>query len=137
MSPPYSRDADSAFSDSELQIVRDTWAVVAEDFAPWNVNVTTIDPGQDALRRWGNGDTQWGVRVVITKDWKGCSCGGFAYLGSFDDSTDEPAFVFNTSFTGVSEASSHEVGHTLLLNHDGLTTGTTYYAGHSTSSTPG
>ena len=138
-SPAYTRDGDpSTFNADELQIIRETWAVVAEDFAPWNVNVTTIDPGVDALRRSGGADTQWGVRVVITgDDWNNCGCGGFAYLGSFDDTADEPAFVFNNSFAGVSEAASHEVGHTLLLNHDGLTSGTTYYRGHDTAGTPG
>ncbi len=139
VSPAYTRDGDtSTFNAQELQIIRDTWAVVAEDFAPWNVNVTTIDPGTEALRRSGTGDTQWGVRVVITgDDWDGCGCGGFAYLGSFDDTADEPAFVFNNSFVGVSEAASHEVGHTLLLNHDGLTSGAAYYTGHDTADTPG
>lgn len=137
-SPPYTRDADtSTFSAEERRIIIDTWAVVAEDFAPWNVNVTTIDPGTDDLRRSGTGDTRWGVRVVITgDDWDNCGCGGFAYLGSFDDSADEPVFVFNNSFAGVSEATSHEVGHALLLNHDGAT-GTTYYRGHDTTGTPG
>ncbi len=138
VSPAYDRDGVAGFSAAERQIIADTWAVVAEDFAPWNVNVTTIDPGADALRRSGSGDTEWGVRVVITgDDWNNCGCGGFAYVGAFDDSADEPAFVFNSSFVGVSEATTHEVGHTMLLSHDGLASGTTYYQGHDTDGTPG
>ena len=138
VSPPYSTDANyDTWSSSELQVIRDTWKVVAEDFAPWNVNVTTIDPGADALRRDGTGDTQWGARVVITDDtFANFGCGGHAYLGAFDDAQDEPTFVYNSTFTGVSEAVSHEVGHMLLLHHDGTST-VTYYQGHDTAGTPG
>ena len=132
VSPPFDRDGDpSTWSALELQIIRDSWAVVAEDFAPWQVNVTTIDPGPEALRYSGPGDTAWGVRAVVTKDtFANCRCGGHAYIGSFTDSQDEPIFVYNSSFVGVSEAISHEVGHTLYLAHDGTTTGSSYYTGH-------
>ena len=66
----------------------------------------------EALRRSGGGDTEWGIRVVVTDDtWAGCGCGGHAYIGSFDDGADEPVFVYNSSLAGVAEASSHEVGH--------------------------
>ena len=59
VSPAYSTDSNyDTWSTAELQVIRDTWKVVAEDFAPWNVNVTTIDPGTEALRRSGGGDTQ-------------------------------------------------------------------------------
>ncbi len=142
VSPPYHRpNGDSSntvdtWSAEELRIIEDSWKVVAEDFAPWNVNVTTIDPGTEALRRGGSGDTQWGVRVVITDDtWANCGCGGHAYIGAFDDSLDEPVFVYNTSFKGVSEAITHEVGHAMLLAHDGTQTGTTYYTGHGSGET--
>jgi len=117
ISPAYHRsDSDpnntvDTWSAQELQIIEDSWKVVAEDFAPWNINVTTIDPGAEALKRSGSGDNQWGVRVVVTSDdWSNCGCGGHAYIGAFDDSADEPVFVYNTSFRGVSEAITHEVG---------------------------
>lgn len=132
VSPPYDTDGNpDTWSATELAVIRDSWAVVAEDFAPWQVNVTTIDPGTDALRYSGGGDTRWGVRVVVTDDtWANCGCGGHAYIGAFDDTQDEPAFVYNSSFVGVSEAITHEVGHTLYLAHDGTTTGDAYYRGH-------
>jgi hypothetical protein len=138
VSPAYSTDSNyESWSASELQTISDTWKVVAEDFAPWNVNVTTIDPGTEALRRSGSGDTQWGARVVITDDtFANCGCGGHAYVGAFDDTQDEPTFVYNSSFVGVSEATSHEVGHMLGLSHDG-TSSVTYYQGHDTTGTPG
>ncbi len=138
VSAPYDTDGDpDTWSAQELTVIRDSWAVVAEDFAPWDINVTTIDPGPNALLRSGSGDQQWGVRVLMTTDnFLSCGCGGVAYIGSFDDATDEPVFVFNQSFVGVSEAISHEVGHAMLLAHDGAT-GVGYYTGHSSADTPG
>ncbi|MDH4276759.1 MAG: hypothetical protein OEW83_01615, partial [Acidimicrobiia bacterium] len=138
VSPPYNRPGDNpdTWSAEELRIIEDSWKVVAEDFAPWNVNVTTIDPGVEALRHSGGGDTQWGVRVVMTADtWANCGCGGHAYVGSFDDNLDEPVFVYNTSFVGVSEAITHEVGHSMLLAHDGTGSGAGYYTGHGSGET--
>jgi hypothetical protein len=138
-SPPYDTDGDpGSWSAGELQVIRDSWASATEDFAPWNVNVTTIDPGAEALSRSGTGDTRWGARVVITDDtFANCGCGGHAYVGAFDDVTDEPTFVYNQSFAGVAEAITHEVGHMLGLFHDGTTTGDAYYLGHDGSGSPG
>lgn len=136
-SPAFDTDGDpTSWSAAELDVIVRSWAVVAEDYAPWNVNVTTVDPGSEALRYSGFGDNEWGVRVLITTDTAfDCACGGIAYIGSFDDYTDEPAFVFNTSFAGISEAITHEVGHTLLLAHDGSST-QGYYRGHRSADTP-
>lgn len=135
--PPYNTDGDpSSFSASELANITFAWQVMAEDFAPWNVNVTTTDPGTEALRKSGADDTKWGIRVVFTADtFANCGCGGHAYVGSFDDTADEPTFVYNTGANGIAEAGSHEVGHTMNLAHDGLTNGTTYYSGHGTGET--
>ncbi len=135
-SPPYDTNGDpTTFTSGERSVIERSWAVVAEDFAPWNINVTTVDPGAEALRYSGSGDTRWGIRVVITADtFANCGCGGHAYIGSFDDTTDEPTFVYNTSFVGVSEAISHEVGHAMLLAHDG-NAGSSYYTGHGSGET--
>ena len=133
--PAYDIDGDSStFSDSELGRIQRIWASVAEDFAPFDVHVTTQDPGVDALRRSGAGDSEWGIRVVTGENTFFDPAGGVAYIGSFDWNTDTPAFVFNTSEKGVAEAISHEVGHTLELRHDG-TNSLTYYAGHGGGAT--
>jgi hypothetical protein len=58
------------------------------------------------------------------------TAGGIAYIDSFNWSSDTPCFVYNTSLVGVSEAVSHEVGHTLGLSHDGTLSGASYYSGH-------
>jgi len=137
-SPAYTRDGDPAFSDAELRNIQDMWKQVAEDFAPFDVNITTQDPGQDAITRNSSGDDYYGTRVVITEDnFDNCGCGGFAYLTAFNDTGDyyKPAFVFNTSLVGAGEAITHEVGHNLSLHHDGASGGVGYYQGHGSGAT--
>ena len=91
----YDFDGSGSFSDAELERIQRIWQRVAEDFAPFDVNVTTADPGAEDLRNTGGADTQWGIRVVIggNVSWYG-SAGGVAYLTSFTWSTDTPVFVF-------------------------------------------
>lgn len=136
-SPPYSTDSDPQFKNSELDIIQNVWRIVAEDYAPFDVDVTTEDPGQAAITRSSSSDQVYGTRAVITDDnFANCGCGGFAYLGVYDFTGDyyKPAFVFNSSQVGVAEAVSHEVGHNLNLNHDGSSS-TTYYTGHGSDAT--
>lgn len=135
VTPPFDIDGDpSRFSTAELQLIQDAWDVVSEDFRPFDVDVTTEDPGVEALRNTGGGDTEWGIRVVIGPDQMNTGAGGIAYLNSFSWNSDTPAFVFNTSFRGVAEAATHEVGHTLGLRHDGDPT-EEYYPGHGAGPT--
>lgn len=139
VSPPYSNDADSStFSTTELEYIQNMWRQVSEDFAPFDVNVTTQDPGQSAITRSDNNDQVYGTRVVITDDVSNlCGCGGYAYIGVFDHVGDyyQPAFVFNKGLVGAGEAISHEVGHNLGLLHDGQEPNTTYYQGQGSGNT--
>ncbi len=137
VSPPYDISGNTeVWSQQELNIIKDTWAVVAEDYAAFDVNVTTKEPPLDDLRRTSGADNRYGARVIMTVDnFAGCGCGGFAYPGSFSDSVDTPTFVFNSGFVGLSEAASHEVGHMVWMSHDGVGT-TTYYFGHSGGGVP-
>ena len=131
VSPPYDLDGSpDTWSPAELVRIADAYQIVVEDFAAFDVDVTTEEPSIDRLIKADGSDTQWGVRVVVTKDvWASCGCGGFAYINSFNRTTDTPVFVFNSSLAGVAEAASHEVGHSLGLAHDGTATAT-YYYGH-------
>ncbi|RNL62282.1 hypothetical protein EFK50_10890 [Nocardioides marmoriginsengisoli] len=141
---PYSIDGDlSTFSDAELTEMQKVWQVVAEDYAPFDVNVTTQYPGEAAIQRTSSADAAYGTRVAITNGGPirdKCRCGGIAYVGSFDDvgtSHDglQPIWVFSNGTTKngkyVGEAAAHEAGHTLGLNHDGTSgvDGVEYYSG--------
>lgn len=123
------------FTDAEKQIIQRVWVRVAEDFAPFNIDVTTQDPGAEALRKSGTGDDRWGIRVVITpNDAPAPGSGGVAYIGSFNFSDLTPVYVFNSGEKGIAEAATHEAGHSLGLNHDGTAT-LGYYGGHGTGVT--
>jgi hypothetical protein len=132
VSVPYNFEGSTgSFSDGELSRIQNIWARVAEDFAIYNIDVTTEDPGIDALRRIGSGDEYYGIRVIISAtNYFYPGAGGVAYVGSFDWNSDTPTFVFNSNEKYVTDAASHEIGHTLGLSHDGATDGTAYYEGH-------
>jgi hypothetical protein len=139
--PAYNFEGDESFSDNELLTIQAIWQRVAEDFLPFNVNVTTQDPGSAALIKSGSTDSAWGVRVVIGGDgsWYNSGYGGVAYVGSFNWNSDTPTFVFEDNLGNggekyTAEAISHEAGHTLGLSHDGGT-GTSYYRGHGSGET--
>jgi len=129
---PFSRDGYASFSSLEHAIIQATWLSVREDYAPFNVDVTTQDPGVEGLRYSGAGDTSYGVRVVVgPNSFYPQSAGGVGYIDSFGRG-DTPVYVFTSTASGakfVSEAASHEVGHSFGLAHDGDAT-TTYYGGH-------
>ncbi|MBA2380777.1 MAG: pre-peptidase C-terminal domain-containing protein [Chloroflexi bacterium] len=124
----------STLSSDEHAAIQLTYLSVREDFAPFNVDVTTQDPGLGALTYSGAGDTTWGTRVVIGPNtWYPSQAGGVAYVGTFGSSIDTPVYVFANGIVStkfVAEASSHETGHSLNLTHDGTTAGEEYYAGH-------
>lgn len=125
-----------SFSSSERTTIIYIWQRVAADYAMYDLDVTTEDPGIEALRKTSTGDTNYGIRVGIggsSADWYG-SAGGVAYVGSFDDNIDLPCWVFpgslGNSEKNIAEACSHEVGHTLGLSHDGrISPAENYYYG--------
>ena len=135
--PSFDRDGDSStFSDSELIEIQKQFQNVAEDFLPFDVNVTTLDPGVEALRKSNNADTEYGVRAINTQytDGFGNGTGGIAYLNSFSASSDTPVFTFNKGARNGGMTNSHEVGHALNLRHDGLGS-STYHPGTGSGDT--
>jgi hypothetical protein len=122
---PYTTDADAgSFSAAELAGIAAIWHRVAEDLAPFDIDVTTEAPASFGANVG---------RVLITHriDANGnaiypSAAGGVAYLGVFGESSYayySPALVFYNHLGGgwpayVAEASSHEFGHHLGLSHD-------------------
>lgn len=100
---------------TEAQITT-TFYQVAEDFNPFNLNVTTDSTVYFAA------PINQRQRIIVTaySSWYG-SAGGVAYLNSFRWGLEVPGFVFANLLgyneRNIGEASSHESGHTLGLNH--------------------
>ncbi|MEP7283429.1 MAG: PKD domain-containing protein [Rubrivivax sp.] len=141
--PPFDLDGvPFTNSTAELERIQYIWQRVAEDYAPFDVDVTTEPPPPEALTRSGSGDDVFGTTVLITTKAGvySCSCGGVAYIGIFDDSdTYKPALVFydalgNGNEKYVAEAISHEAGHNMGLLHDGYSGGG-YYQGQGSGTT--
>ena len=123
------------FSTSELLEIIAHWKYVVEDFAPFEVNVTTLEPPLSALTKNGSGDQTYGIRCVMTQATDGFGgFGGIAFLNSFNDSIDNPCFALNKGMNNGSMTASHEVGHTLGLSHDGLG-GQSYHPGTGSGET--
>lgn len=130
-----------AFSATELSQIAEVWHRIAEDYAPFNVDVTTELPA-------AFGPTVGRILITHNVDANGVNMpafgsGGVAYVGVWGASNYgyySPALVYYNALGNgyapyVSEAASHEMGHNLGLSHDGFNDGTTslgYFAGNGT-----
>ncbi len=103
---------------------------VAEDYRPFNINVTT-DSTKYLLA-----PINMRMRVIVTtsSSWYG-SAGGVAFVGSFTWGDDTPCFVFsallNYNSKNIGEAVAHEAGHTLSLYHQATYSGCTLTSGYN------
>jgi hypothetical protein len=133
----FSTDTDlNTYSDAEQVAIKRIWERVAEDYAPFNVDVTTERPTSFTTRT---------AQALITRntDANGAAnpsstAGGVAYVDVFGISSYanyRPAWIYYNNLANqesyIAEAASHEVGHNMGLSHDG-TTGQAYYGGHGT-----
>ncbi|MFS4494465.1 thrombospondin type 3 repeat-containing protein [Maribacter sp. 2308TA10-17] len=112
----------SGMSDAQITIA---WEIMAEDFSPFDINVVTDRSVFEATPK----DHRMMCIFTPTDDAQPDS-GGVAYLGSFSWNNDDPAWVYNI-FNGkqAGDTGSHEIGHTMGLDHDGQGN-TEYYEGH-------
>ncbi len=136
VAPAWDIDGDpTTFGTAEQTAIQQIWQRVAEDYAPFDVDVTTEDPGEAALTCSSSSDKNYGVRALISPiGYLLGNPGGTAYVGVFNavGNNYKPALIFPENLANnekyIGEAISHEVGHTLGLSHDGDNT-TEYYAG--------
>ncbi len=117
--PVFDTDSDNTtFSDAEVALITEVWQRVSEDFSPFDINVTTVEPSD-----FSDGVA---VRVAVGGDgaWTGDTLGGAAYLDSFTNSLANTVFVFSDNLSdsarNIAEATSHEVGHSFGLEHQSL-----------------
>jgi hypothetical protein len=131
LTPAFDQDNDPlTFSPEEQQRIRFIWASVAEDYAPFNINVTTVDPDPGLYHTGGNY-----LRVVVSgeKNFTGNSefDGGLGEYDAYaDDDGANVAYVFGRKADGglssirfMAEAASHEAAHTFGLEHRDKSTG--------------
>lgn len=138
VSPGYDRDGDpTTFTEGERSEIIQVWESVAEDFAVFDVDVTTEKPTgarADLFATRGS----WALMLTDQGLQNGCGCGGIAYLDVFanGDPYLRPALNFmdfggwRTSAWDLAEIAAHEVGHNFGLFHDG-TSAIEYYGGQS------
>jgi hypothetical protein len=132
-SPAFDQDGDATtFSVAELGAIDQIWQFVAEDYAPFNINVTTVLPPSFA--------DGVAMRVAIggTGAWTGGLYGGLTYVNTFTNWIVNTSFVFPKNLANgyaryTADAVSHEAGHAFGLQHQSQYSGTTkvadYYAG--------
>ena len=123
------------FTQLEMDRIAIIWHRMAEDFAAFDIDVTTEEPAVF---------TATTGRVLFTHDSDASgqamplqNAGGVAYVNAFGKSDYvtkySPALVYYSNLSGVAtynaEAGSHEFGHNIGLSHDGIIDGTGYYAG--------
>jgi len=108
------------YSDSDIEKI---WQYVEEDFAPFDINITTSRAVYDATHT----KNKMMVIITTTKDAMPGS-GGVAYIGSFG--TDNVCWTYNVGIAACAKTISHELGHTMGLWHDGDAV-SNYYGGHN------
>ncbi len=121
-------DDTTSLSAEEVAYIQDVWTIVAEDFAPFNINVTTVEPAVLAAGASESAANGVALRLAIggPSSALGLSSGiiGYAYINSFTSSIANVAYVFpensdgtNASSFSIATTVSHEAGHSFGLRH--------------------
>ena len=100
--PAYDIDGDpTTFSPQETANITQIWSRVAEAYSPFNVNVTTVDPGNWNLTGAGSNNNCFRVVIGGSGSWTGFVQGGTASIGSYYTAgLPNTAYVFPTQLGG-------------------------------------
>jgi len=113
-------------SDLSFENIMTIWKSVAEDYSPFNINVTTDEKVFDAAPQGAR------VRMIITSTNGRVfprNAVGVALLGSYRSTGDIPCFSRRSVGKSAADTIAHELGHTFGLLHSATTT-YEYYGGH-------
>ncbi|MBO9571465.1 MAG: hypothetical protein J7497_04560 [Chitinophagaceae bacterium] len=90
---------------------------VAEDYRIFDINITT----DSTVFNKAPFDRRERIIITPTSKWYGSDAAGIAFVNSFNWGDGTPAWVFSNFLFGnpkyIGEAISHEIGHTLGLQH--------------------
>ena len=147
--PAFTMDADANnFSQAEIDAIANIFGIVSEKFSPFNLDVTTQDPGNRT-----HGVTITDIIGGSQNDWYKKPNGGVSEIGSFTNTNLVPdifawtgdlnwstpgKITFSTDFAGGNTI-PHEAGHAFGLSHQRTPAGAglplnEYYDGDATRS---
>jgi autotransporter-associated beta strand protein len=119
VTPAFDTDGDpNTFSDAELSQIQEIWARVAEKYSPFNVDVTTVGPG--------NFGANYTVEIVIggTMSWY-TGAPAVSQVGGYNSGYtpdhigfDSPS-KYSNNIKWIAEGAAHEAGHEWGLQHQG------------------
>lgn len=155
--PAYNGQTGSSFTATEQANIKNIWTRIAEQYSPFNINVTTVDPavaaGQAANDNTRHNYYQATPRMMHTIIGNGASnffgsAGGVSYVNVMHG-TSSPANGYHTNwafvnrlggvnaFHNIGTASAHELGHAASLSHQGDYIGSTRVNEYSTNNGSG
>lgn len=124
---PYSADGDpNSFSTTELTLMWVGYNELVEDYAAFDINVTTDINVYNATAPSDRSQI-----IATTTNYFYQGAGGVAYVNVYDNSTDyyKTAWTWNSGLGSLGMTNSHELGHNMGLRHHGTIT-LAYYRGH-------
>jgi hypothetical protein len=118
--PAYDVDSDtSSFSTTELANINNIWTRISEKMSPFNINVTTVDPGIDFITA-GN---KVALKIVIggTGTWWPSGAGGASQGGEFfNPAQPNTAYIFPSRLSfdsmGIAEQAAYNIGQSFGLD---------------------
>ncbi len=125
-------DFDAAPSGTSNADIFAVWKLVAEDYLPLNINVTT---DRQVYDRAPEGSRIHCIITPTTIVAPGVGAGGGSAVGSFSWTGDPVCWAYILSGKNSAEVISHEVGHTLGLLHHGILPAQEYNNGWGTGVT--